>query len=1353
MTAAFNPFPGLRPFEDSADDVAVFFGRDTQVDELLSRLQHRRFVGVVGQSGCGKSSLVRAGLLPALRGGFMAGAGSRWRIAVMRPGSAPVEGLAHALEASGALEKVADDGALRVGLTSGVLHGGARGLVEVVQQAHLQNDENVLVVVDQFEELFRFRYSVGSAYVSDEAAAFVKLLLTAASDRDAPVYVLITMRSDFIGDCAQFRELPETLNEGLFLVPRLTRDQLREAIAGPVGVVGATVAPRLVNCLLNEIGDDPDQLPVLQHALMRTWDIWLAENRPNTAIDVSEYEATGGLSEALSRHGEEILKRLSTQRLRAIAERVFKALTELGSDNRGVRRPTAFARLCAVADASEKDVGRVIDAFRAPGVSFLMPPAQVALEGSTVVDLTHEALMRTWTRLRGWVEEEAEGAKLYRRLCDNAELYALGKGMLLADPLLSFAQEWRESNHPTAAWAERYGGGLDRVNALIDKSRTAVNAELERRAAAERREREMEIERRRSAERLAQRTRVLASMMSVIAILAVGAALAAVGFAARARTAEAVARQQAAVAQRQQEIAVAQRAIAVRYGIAALKQEGIARREASIARQQAIIARNETAIARAAEARAVAARLQVVQYAMRQRYEAGSAELAEIDHGMYNNRYDNRIAGLIGTDAYAASPTGDARSVLLTAAWTPNAIGRVALPPWDLGAVVNHGRTFVVLAGARQRRYGEPVTGALVSIDATTLAILGRTPGVSATFICGFDGTARVAVASARGIALYDIRPSGTATRAGILRTGPVRALACLPRGGRILYVDAGNVLRTVAFGGSQPRTIARVDGSVDGVVTSNSGDRAAVTTSDGSAAVYDLVSHRRLALERLFTNSASDCSAVAGCAGAMTFTPDEKQIAWYDAGALHVAPIASATDASYPCAAILCAHTSLIYYSPGITIPMLVADGGVAGYDTDKRAFAQQYNDGAGSQRRPLPDREFGMYVTPYDPAGALQPNPFHGGLSEQSFSQVQGPLRGTVPNSQWIQSFALRGHDVTIPGASGYIEFDLDHLREAFDRTYDVSYRVRMRDCGDAAHAVTFNMFTGAIQVLDIRSSRPRVLHAFNVGRVPVKSGSYAYLVSVAYDPSSRIVTVLSYASTFATVRRFSATGRLLMTASRPQLLAHVGVDPSRINNWILSPRGNYVAVQVQSPAQDAILRPNGTLVGRAYSIDMIASNERLVIAESRSSAGFAESVYRLPDWTQVGITSIPVQAEGLAITPDASTVAYYDEENDRQVLHLYDYQSRASYRTALPSPPDLGRYTALTFSADGRYLLASYDDPQRYHRLAVFAVEPSAWAKAACLMAGRSLTVQEFRSYAGSDIPYRDGCLPYAKEMYRW
>jgi hypothetical protein len=147
-----------------------------------------------------------------------------------------------------------------------------------VEQQRLAADENLLLVVDQFEELFRFQSMSGG----EEAAAFVNLLLEAARSRTASIYVVLTMRSDFLGDCAQFRDLPEAINDGQYLIPRMSRSQRRQAIVGPVAVGAAArgqpvaMTPRLVQCLLNDVGDNPDQLPVLQHALMRTWDTWAA---------------------------------------------------------------------------------------------------------------------------------------------------------------------------------------------------------------------------------------------------------------------------------------------------------------------------------------------------------------------------------------------------------------------------------------------------------------------------------------------------------------------------------------------------------------------------------------------------------------------------------------------------------------------------------------------------------------------------------------------------------------------------------------------------------------------------------------------------------------------------------------------------------------------------------------------------------------------------------------------------------------------------------------------------------------------------------------------------------------------
>ena len=181
--------------------------------------------------------------------------------------------------------------------------------------------ENLLIVVDQFEELFRFKPAPSGVHPEDELAAFVKLLLNAARQDQLPIYIVITMRSDYLGDCAQFRDLPEAINEGMYLIPRMTRDQRREAITGPVAVGGGQLAPRLVNRLLNDVTENPDQLPILQHALMRTWDFWAANHSDGEPIDLRHYEAIGGMSEALSIQADEAYNELSDERGKLIAEK------------------------------------------------------------------------------------------------------------------------------------------------------------------------------------------------------------------------------------------------------------------------------------------------------------------------------------------------------------------------------------------------------------------------------------------------------------------------------------------------------------------------------------------------------------------------------------------------------------------------------------------------------------------------------------------------------------------------------------------------------------------------------------------------------------------------------------------------------------------------------------------------------------------------------------------------------------------------------------------------------------------------------------------------------------------------
>lgn len=467
-----NPFPGLRPFMHEEAD--LFFGRERQSDELVRRLASGRFLAVVGTSGSGKSSLVRAGLIPSLEGGLMAGAGSNWRIAVMRPQHDPIGFLARSIVETGLLTKLDIDPAAIESVVATTLRRSSLGLVDTVRLARLEPHENLLVVVDQFEELFRFADIAKSRGAGEDAAAFVKLLLTATQQNEVPVYVVITMRSDFLGDCSRFRGLPEVISDGQYLIPRLTRDELQSAIVGPVGVRGGRIAPTLVQHLLNEVGDDMDQLPVLQHALMRAWDHWEHDNRDERAIDLRDLDAIGGLDGALSRHADEAFASLCTDRERTLAERAFRCLCDKGFDNREIRRPTPLSVIAAIADCPPADVVPVVDAFRASGRSFLMPPAAVAIAAETVIDISHESLIRQWNRLHAWVAAEAESRATYLRLVEAARLHRAGNAGLWGKLEISFARQWKAQQSPNRCWADRYSPGFDEALAFLDESAMGI---------------------------------------------------------------------------------------------------------------------------------------------------------------------------------------------------------------------------------------------------------------------------------------------------------------------------------------------------------------------------------------------------------------------------------------------------------------------------------------------------------------------------------------------------------------------------------------------------------------------------------------------------------------------------------------------------------------------------------------------------------------------------------------------------------------------------------------------------------------------------------------------------------------
>ena len=482
-TDSMTPFPGLRPFGEEED--YLFFGREDQTNDLLKLLRTQRFLAVVGTSGSGKSSLVRAGMLPALYGGTMAGAGSDWETVVFRPGGDPLLNLAEAMIAADLYDPEDAEAPFRIRAT---LSRSRQGLVQAVEYSDLPRESNLLIVVDQFEELFRYRGVSGKH--QEQASAFVKLLLNAARTEDRSIFVVITMRSDYLGDCAHLSGLAEAVNDGKYLIPKLTRDQRRDAIVKPAAVGGGKISESLVQQLLNDVGEDADQLPILQHALMRIWDFWQQDHDEGEPVALRHYDAVGGIANALSNHADEVYDDLPTEESRGLARKVFQAITERGGDERGIRRPTRMDKLCEIVAATPEDVSIILDAYRQVGRTFVMPLEGTEITAETVVDISHESLMRVWRRLSRWVEEESQNARVYTRLSETASLYHRDLAGVYRDPDLAIALSWREQAQPNSAWARRYRDGFTEAIKFLEESYETTHAEEI--AKEESRERELE---------------------------------------------------------------------------------------------------------------------------------------------------------------------------------------------------------------------------------------------------------------------------------------------------------------------------------------------------------------------------------------------------------------------------------------------------------------------------------------------------------------------------------------------------------------------------------------------------------------------------------------------------------------------------------------------------------------------------------------------------------------------------------------------------------------------------------------------------------------------------------------------
>ena len=464
----FNPYVGLRAFE--AHESLLFFGRNEQTEALLKRLHQHHFIAVVGSSGSGKSSLVRAGMIPMLEGGFLIMDRDEWRVATFTPGNAPLQYLAAAiLHLFGDSPNTEDVSAF----VNAIERDGEDAIVAKLTPLLENTRRNLLLLADQFEELFRFCMTDNGAQAGERAAEFVSILLALAEQRTFPIYVVTTMRSDFIGDCNVFPGLPEAMNQSQYLVPQLTMRQTREAITGPANLYKRPIESELVDTLLMDIRQERDRLPILQHVLMRAWESKFS----NGQLTLDSYRDVGGIQNALSNHAQQTLSNLDDSGHR-LAEQIFRALTDTDPNGRQTRRPSNINELSRITQKSPEEITSVIKQFQSEGRSFLSTRPD-PLGGDDLVDITHESLIRQWGKLQAWIRQEADKRDVYLRLADAAQRYDRDECLEGRD--LEDALSWQKETSPTNSWSERYGGNFELAAELLKRSELQNSAESKRR--------------------------------------------------------------------------------------------------------------------------------------------------------------------------------------------------------------------------------------------------------------------------------------------------------------------------------------------------------------------------------------------------------------------------------------------------------------------------------------------------------------------------------------------------------------------------------------------------------------------------------------------------------------------------------------------------------------------------------------------------------------------------------------------------------------------------------------------------------------------------------------------------------
>jgi WD40 repeat protein len=433
------PYVGLASFQPT--DTALFFGRESLTDELVELVRRKRFVAVFGASGSGKSSVIRAGLIPRIQNDD--GQQGGWPVVLFTPGPHPLQVCAARLAAFSHDSAVTLDEELR-------RHPHALHLTVLKALTEYPPEAELLLVIDQFEEVFSLCAD------ARERARFIAVLLRAAHAPNSRTRVVIGVRADFYPHCSRYPDLVEALRDGQRLVGQLTTEELRRVITLPAQARQCAVESALLARIVAEAAGQPGVLPLISHALRETW-----RRRRGNTLTLAGYEAAGGMQHALARSAEQVLASL-TERQACVARTIFLRLVALGAGTEDTKRPAALDELPA----------------QSRPVLAALAAARLVTVDTATVEITHEALLHAWPRLRDWINEDRAG--LLRR-------------QQLSSAALAWDQEGRDASllyrgtrlAETLEWAGQ-GGGAGLLNER-ERQFLAASAGHDRRAVRVRR--------------------------------------------------------------------------------------------------------------------------------------------------------------------------------------------------------------------------------------------------------------------------------------------------------------------------------------------------------------------------------------------------------------------------------------------------------------------------------------------------------------------------------------------------------------------------------------------------------------------------------------------------------------------------------------------------------------------------------------------------------------------------------------------------------------------------------------------------------------------------------------------------